>query len=140
MDTRYTIWYFSAWNFKTRHTKLDSPLGKNLWDLNYLFQDCIIKESRASEVVKSRSCNSLIFKVKNKVRGIFFSEKYMEFSCKSKFGHFTTMFHQFQKMRPVLYSVFTQKFNFDCQNFIASFLKKSIFSASEAWLSSIVQY
>ena len=58
----------------------------------------------------------------------------------SKFGHFTTMFHQFQKMWPVLYSVFTQKFNFDSQNIIASFLEESIFSASEARLSSIMQY
>ena len=49
------LWYFSVWNFKTRHTKLDSPLGKNLWNLNYLFQYCTIKESRGSEVVKSRS-------------------------------------------------------------------------------------
>ena len=46
------IWYFSAWNFKTRYTKLDSPLGKNLWNLNYFFQYCIIEESWASEAEK----------------------------------------------------------------------------------------
>ena len=50
----------------------------------------------------------------------------------SKFGHFTTMLNQFQKMRPVLQSVFTQEFNFDSQNFIASFLENSIFSAYDA--------
>ena len=46
------LWYFSAQNFKTGHTKLDSPLGKNLWNLNYFFQYCIIEESRASEAEK----------------------------------------------------------------------------------------
>ena len=58
----------------------------------------------------------------------------------SKFGHFTTMLHKFQKVRPVSKSVFTQKFNFDSLNVIASFLDMSIYSASEAWLSWITQY
>ena len=49
------VWYFSAWNFKTRYTKLDSPLGKNEWNLNYFFQNRVIEESRASEVVETRS-------------------------------------------------------------------------------------
>ena len=44
--------YFSAWNFKTRYTKLDSPLGKNEWNLNYFFQNCVFEESRASEFEK----------------------------------------------------------------------------------------
>ena len=42
----------SVGNFKNRYTKLDSPLGKNLWNLNYFFQYCVIEESRASEAEK----------------------------------------------------------------------------------------
>ena len=49
------LWYFSAWNFKTRYTKLDCLLGKNLWNIYYFFQYYVIEESRASEVVKYRS-------------------------------------------------------------------------------------
>ena len=40
------------WNFEIGYTKLYSPLGKNLWNLNYFFQYCIIEESRASEAEK----------------------------------------------------------------------------------------
>ena len=40
------------WNFKTRYTKLDCPYGKNLWNLNYFFQYCVIEESQASEAEK----------------------------------------------------------------------------------------
>ena len=47
-----SVLYFSVWNLKTRYTKLDIPLGKNLWNLNYFFQYCIIEESRASEAEK----------------------------------------------------------------------------------------
>ena len=36
----------------TRYIKLDGPLGKKLWNLNYFFQYCIIEESRASEAEK----------------------------------------------------------------------------------------
>ena len=46
------IWYFSAWNFEIGYTKLYSPTGKNLWNLNYFFQYCIFEESRASEAEK----------------------------------------------------------------------------------------
>ena len=49
------VWYFSAWNFQTRYIKLDSPLGINAQNLNYFFWYCVIEESRASEVVKTRS-------------------------------------------------------------------------------------
>jgi hypothetical protein len=46
------LWYFSAWNFKTRYTKPDCPQGKNLWNPNHLLQYCVIEESRASEAEK----------------------------------------------------------------------------------------
>ena len=51
-STLLWLWYFSAWNFKTRYTKLDCPYGRNLWNLNYFFQYCIFIESRASEAEK----------------------------------------------------------------------------------------
>ena len=54
-DADSKVWYFSVWNFKTRYTKFDSPLGKNIWNLNYFFQYWVIEESRASEVVKTKS-------------------------------------------------------------------------------------
>ena len=46
------LWYFSAWNFKTRYTKLDCPYGKNLWNLSCFYWYYVFKEIWASEAEK----------------------------------------------------------------------------------------
>ncbi len=46
---------FQCLAFEDLVYKLDSPLGKNSWKMNYFFQYCLIGESWASEVIIIRS-------------------------------------------------------------------------------------
>ena len=50
----------------------------------------------------------------------------------SKFSLFGTMFHQFQKLRPVSEATFTLEFRFSYKKFLTSLLRNPIFKASEA--------